>query len=257
MRLTPDYFTNLKRKRRGDMLPIGKTLLYYETYGKGKPFFLFHGGLSCIDGLRHQIAFFAKYFKVIVPERPGHGHTADIRGPYTYEAFAGQTARFMDALKIKKALMLGTSDGANLIFYLAAKRPDLVSRFIAVGGNFHYSGCDAEFQKHLKKQRPKTDSRYAAYSPDGKKHYTEVFNKCRTLWLTQPKWKESLLRAIKAPGLIVAGDRDMITHEHTLELFRCLRRAELAIIPGTTHSVLKEKPRLVNQIILEFLRQKR
>lgn len=220
---------------------------------------MFHGGLSCIDGLRYQIAFFAKYFRVILPERSGHGHTADIPGKYTYEFFARQTSAFMDALNIRKAKMMGTSDGANLIYWLAAKRPDLVERFISVGGNFHYSGCDPYFQRDLKKQKlseVKIDPRYAAYSPDGEKHYPQVYAKCRKLWLTEPKWKAGLLKKIKAPVFLMAGDRDMIRPEHTLALFRNLRKAELAIVPGTTHSLLKEKPRLVNTMMLEFLNQK-
>ena len=92
MKLTPAFFENLKRKPQGKYLQAGNLVMYYETYGSGRPLLLFHGGLSCIDGLRHQIPFFAKYFKVIVPERPGHGHTADIPGPYTYEALAKQAA---------------------------------------------------------------------------------------------------------------------------------------------------------------------
>ncbi len=233
----------------------GKVRTYYETYGRGRPLLLLHGGLSCIEGLRYQIPFFAKHFKVILPERPGHGRTADISGHYTYEAMARQTAALMDALKIKKARLMGYSDGANLIYLLAAQRPDLVERFISVGGNFHYSGCERKFQKELKQQKPFLDPRYAVLSPDGAEHYPEVFKKCRRLWLTEPRWKKSLLRKIRARALIMSGDGDMIRHEHTLELYRSLRKAQLAVIPGTGHSLLKEKPQLVNPLMLEFLNQ--
>lgn len=255
--ITPEHFENLKRKASGkrvrlDKIP-GAPEIYYETYGSGKPLLLFHGGLSCIDGLRYQIAYFSKYYKVIVPERPGHGHSPDTKGPYTYEFLAKQTAAFMDKLKIRKAKMMGYSDGANLIFWLAAKRPDLVERFISVGGNIHHRGCEPSFNKMLRKQKVKLDPRYAAYSPDGKKHYKEVFEKCRKIWLTEPKWKPSLLRKIKAPGLIVAGDKDMIRAEHSAEIFQGLRKGQLAIIPGTGHGLLKQKPGIVNPILLDFL----
>lgn len=258
--VTPAFFENLKRKRKGKAVRLekisGKPEIYYETYGAGKPLLFFHGGLSCIDGLRYQIAFFARHYKVIVPERPGHGHSPDTRSPYTYETLAKQTAAFMDKLHLRKAKMMGYSDGANLIFWLAAKRPDLVERFISVGGNIHHRGCEPSFQKSLKKQKVKLDPRYAAYSPDGKKHYKEVFEKCRKIWLTEPKWKPSLLRKIKAPGLIVAGDKDMIRPEHTLEIFRNLRKGRLAIVPGAGHGLLKQKPDLANQIMFDFLNEK-
>lgn len=256
MKLTPAFFENPKRTTQGRYARSGNASLYYEVYGSGRPLLLFHGGLSCIDGLRHQIPFFAKHFKVIVPERPGHGHTADTPGPYTYEVLARQTAAFMDKLRIRKARVMGYSDGANLIFPLAAKRPDLVERFISVGGNIHHSGCEPAFQKDLKKQKVKIDPRYTAYSPDGKKHYPEVFEKCRRLWLTEPKWSLGLLKKIKAPALIMAGDQDMIRPEHTLAIYRNLRNAQLAVIPGAGHGLLKQKPDLANAIMLEFLTEK-
>lgn len=257
MNLTPAFFEDPDAARRGRFARAGRVRLYYETYGRGKPLLLFHGGLSCIDGLRYQIAFFARHFKVIVPERPGHGHTPDTRGFYSYEELARQTAAFMDTLGLRKARMLGYSDGANLIFPLAAKRPDLVDRFVSVGGNIHHSGCEAPFQKELRKQKcTETDPRYAAYSPDGADHYREVFEKCRRLWLTEPKWKLSLIKKIRAPGLILAGDRDMIRHEHSIAMFRALRRGRLALIPGASHSLLKEKPALVNAVLLDFFQEK-
>ncbi len=255
-KLSPRYFETLASCRpSGQYVQLGPVRMYYETYGHGKPLLLLHGGLSAIEGLRYQIPFFAKYFKVIVPERPGHGRTADIAGPYTYERMAQQTAGFMDALKLKKARLMGYSDGANLLYWLAAKRRDLVDRFISVGGNFNHTGCEPVFQKSLKKQKVELDPRYAALSPDGALHYPVVFEKCRRLWLSEPQWKASFLRKIKVPVLIAAGDCDMIQPEHTLALFQALPCAELAIIPGASHGLLKEKPKIINALMLDFLQQ--
>lgn len=257
MKLTPDFFLNPKSKRSAKYVAIRSTNIYYEIYGKGEPLFWLHGGLSCIDGLRYQIPFFSDRFKVILPERPGHGHTADISEDYSYEAMAEQTLSLMKKLKIKRASFAGYSDGANLLLWLAAKYPARVKKIILVGGNFHHRGCEPVFQRHLKKQNPKKsgiDPRYQAYSPDMPEHYFKVFEKCRKLWLTEPKWKPALLKKIKCPTLIVAGDRDMIKPEHSLEMMRFIKRSQLAIIPGTSHSLLKEKPEIANAIILDFLK---
>jgi pimeloyl-ACP methyl ester carboxylesterase len=51
----------------------------------------------------------------------------------------------------------------------------------------------------------------------------------------------------------MVGDRDAIIPEHTLELFRSIKDAQLSIIPGTTHFLLFEKPAATNRVILEFL----
>lgn len=259
MRLTPDFFLDPKSKRNAKCAAIRTANIYYETYGRGEPLFWLHGGLSCIDGLRNQIPFFSQSFKVILPERPGHGHTADIAGDYSYEVMAEQTLALMKALKIKKASFAGYSDGANLLLWLAAKYPARVKRIVLVGGNFHHRGCEPLFQRDLKKQNPKkysVDPRYQAYSPDAPEHYFKVFEKCRKLWLTEPKWKPSLLKKIKCPTLIVAGDRDMIKPEHSIEMMRLIKKSQLAIIPGASHSLLKEKPGIANQIISDFLQSK-
>ncbi len=246
-----------KSKRFGKYFPIHALRYYVEVHGRGEALFWLHGGLSCIDGLRFQIPFFSKQFKVILPERPGHGHTADIAGNYSYEAMAEQTLALMKRLKIKKASFAGYSDGANLLLWLAAKHSTRVKKIVLVGGNYHHRGCEPSFQSDLKKQNPKKygiDPRYEAYSPDTPEHYFKVFEKCRKLWLTEPKWKPSLLKKIKCPALIVAGDRDMIRPEHSIEMMRLIKNAQLAIIPGASHSLLKEKPELANKIIFDFLK---
>ncbi|HRK62667.1 MAG TPA: alpha/beta hydrolase [Candidatus Omnitrophota bacterium] len=247
-----------KKRCPGKYAQIGSAKIYYETYGRGEPLFWLHGGLSCIDGLRFQIPFFSRHFKVILPERPGHGHTADIAGNYSYEAMADQTLSLMKNLKINRASFAGYSDGANLLLWFAAKYPARVKKIVLVGGNYHHHGCDPLFQRDLKNQNPKKygiDPRYQAYSPDAPEHYFQVFEKCRKLWLTEPKWKPALLKKIRCPVLVMAGDKDMIKPEHSVAMLRLIKKAQLAILPGTTHSLLKEKSALANRMILDFLNE--
>jgi pimeloyl-ACP methyl ester carboxylesterase len=49
------------------------------------------------------------------------------------------------------------------------------------------------------------------------------------------------------------GDDDEVTLEHAITLYRALPNAELAVIPGTSHGLLVEKPELCNTIIVDFL----
>ena len=43
---------------------------------------------------------------------------------------------------------------------------------------------------------------------------------------------EEQIKSIKAPTLIIIGDKDVITPEHAIELHRLISNSELAIIPG-------------------------
>jgi pimeloyl-ACP methyl ester carboxylesterase len=49
------------------------------------------------------------------------------------------------------------------------------------------------------------------------------------------------------------GDDDEVTLECAIKLHRNVPGSELAIVPGTSHGLLVEKPTLCNSIILDFL----
>jgi pimeloyl-ACP methyl ester carboxylesterase len=51
----------------------------------------------------------------------------------------------------------------------------------------------------------------------------------------------------------MVGDDDEVRLEHVIEMYRSLPDGELAVVPGTSHGLLVEKPDLCNLIITEFL----
>jgi len=59
--------------------------------------------------------------------------------------------------------------------------------------------------------------------------------------------------AMKRPLLVMTGDDDEMDPEHTLALYQGLPVGELAIVPGTSHGFLVEKPDICNALLLEFL----
>jgi pimeloyl-ACP methyl ester carboxylesterase len=63
---------------------------------------------------------------------------------------------------------------------------------------------------------------------------------------------KATLKKIKCPTLILAGDDEPFTTAHTVELYEAIPNAQLAIVPGTSHAVLKEKPELVKSILQGF-----
>ena len=58
---------------------------------------------------------------------------------------------------------------------------------------------------------------------------------------------------ISGSTLVMLGDDDEVRLEHAIELYRSLPDGELAVIPGTSHGLLVEKPRLCNTVIIDFL----
>jgi pimeloyl-ACP methyl ester carboxylesterase len=62
-------------------------------------------------------------------------------------------------------------------------------------------------------------------------------------------WIVDIYGSMTAGLLIVAH----VTFEHTVALYRGLPNAELAVVPGTSHGLLVEKPSLCTTILVEFL----
>jgi pimeloyl-ACP methyl ester carboxylesterase len=74
-----------------------------------------------------------------------------------------------------------------------------------------------------------------------------------TIWRTEPDLSISDLAKIECPVLVMAGDDDVIAHTHTIELFENIPLGQLAVLPGTSHGFVKEKPALTQLHIREFL----
>src|SRR5437762_2280305 len=77
--------------------------MYYEIHGTGRPLVLLHGAF----GLATVYPTLAKNRQVIAVELQGHGHTADIDRPLTFEQLADDTAALLKHLKIERADFFG------------------------------------------------------------------------------------------------------------------------------------------------------
>lgn len=222
---------------------------------------LLHGGFGTIEDFAFQTPELAKRFKVIAFERPGHGRTADDGQPFSFNRMTDYTIAFMDSSGLKAANLVGWSDGAAVALLVAIARPDLVKRVVSVGGFFNTGNLSAHDKDWLKsatpesfrKAAPEVVKRYDELSPDGPAHFPIVFDKTVRMWLNEPDIQKEELAKISAPTLVMAGDREAIPQEHTLELFRSIRGAQLCIVPGSTHFLLSENPDKANRAILEFL----
>jgi pimeloyl-ACP methyl ester carboxylesterase len=84
-------------------------------------------------------------------------------------------------------------------------------------------------------------------------HYEIAMNKVIALWRDEPNWNEADLGRIRAKALIVAGENDVIRPDHTQALANAIPGAILWIVPGASHSVMQEKPEVVNPRVLSFL----
>src|SRR6478609_1364231 len=243
----------------GGYLESGGVTTWYDEQGVGEPLVLLHGGLFTNANWAEQMSDLSVQFRVIAPERRGHGHTPDIEGPLSYDAMAEDTIAFLTALGGAPAHVLGWSDGGIVGLLVAMARPDLIRKLVVIGTNYDVTGVVPEAMEGFASLQADGDdlaklrTAYDAVSPDGPEHWPVVVAKFKDMVTTQPTISVEQLGGITASTLVVVGDDDIITLEHTASLFRAIPNSELAVVPGTSHFVVMEKPELLNRIVLDFL----
>ena len=199
-------------------MELGGVRTWYAEHGEGEPVVLLHPGGAGVDARAWapNIEAISGRFRVFTPERRGHGRTPDVPRAISFEQMAGDTIAFLDTVVGGPTHLVGCSDGAVVALLVALMRPELVRKLVFVAGVFHHDGW-APGVIDTDQAPPEFLARlYAELSPDGPDHYP-------------------------------------VTVEHAVALYRGLPDAELAVIPGTSHGLLVEKPALCNTIMLEFL----
>jgi pimeloyl-ACP methyl ester carboxylesterase len=229
--------------------------MWYDERGHGEPCVLLHPGGAGVDSraLASTLDALSAPFHVYAPEHRGHGRTPDVAGPVSFELMAQDTIAFIETVVGQPVRLLGCSDGAIIALVVALRRPDLVSRLVLAAGVWHLDGwaegvLDGEPPDFLKQS-------YAELSPDGIGHYDVIVAKLAAMHAREPALTHADLRAVTCRTLVMVADDDEVRLEHAIEEYRSLPDAELAVVPGTSHGLLVEKPGLCNLMITEFLTQ--
>src|SRR5258707_2875590 len=125
-------------------ISIGDCSLYYERHGMGFPV-LFVSGLGGFASFcQDQIAAFAKRFEVVTFDHRGIGQSDQARFGYTVERMAADVVSLMDALRIKRAHVVGHSTGGAIAQVLAIDHP---SRLASVVLSATWTKADAYFRR--------------------------------------------------------------------------------------------------------------
>lgn len=252
-KLKPDFNPNPPRTPRygsitsaGSYVKLKDATLYYETYGSGEPLLLLHGNSQSIYAFSKQIPELSKKYKVIAVDTRGQGKSTDeSTGPLTYDQFADDIRLMLDSLHIVKTNVLGWSDGGNTGLIMAIKYPYYVNKLAVTGANLAPTtdAVDGKILKSIKQERD---------GINGTDPRSVKRRKLMTLLLDEPHITVESLRQIKAPTLVMAGEKDMIKEKHTRTIADNIPGSKLLIFDGATHYVPVEKIKEFNEAVLAF-----
>jgi pimeloyl-ACP methyl ester carboxylesterase len=231
---------------------------WHEVGGEGADVVLLHGAFSDAAAWAAQAPALAQAgFRVLVPERRGHGHTRDVDEPLTYDVMAADTVAYLEAEAGGPAHLVGWSDGAVVALLVALQRPDLVRRLVLIGQYYNSSGrirgSDLDRWLHSEEAQDTLREGYNRVSPDGPGHFPVVYAKTMLMIDSEPEIDLTALAAVSAPTLVLQGDRDEVTLEHGAAVAAALGDGRLAVLPAT-HALPVELPGLANSLLISFLR---
>ena len=170
-------------------------------------------------------------------------------GRLTYEQIAEDLNTLLDQLGLKSTDVFGWSDGGIVGLLLAIHHPDKVGKLAIMGANLRPDGAYAWALESVAKANRQVDEMIA------KGDQTQpwpVQRQLLDLLGKQPNIPVADLQKITAPVLVMAGDKDVIKTEHSLEIFQNLTKAHLCIFPGSTHMIAWENPALLNSTMETF-----
>lgn len=267
---------DVSAKTKGTYMTTGKYAdvnglkMYYEVHGTGEPLVVLHGGFMNIEAMGPLVPALAQNRKVIAVELEGHGRTADLDRPLSYEQFADDVAGLIRQLGIKQADIFGFSMGGATAVRLAIKHPDLVRKLVVVSAGYDR----ASFYPSIIAQWPgmsvegfkgtPMEQAHMEKAPDPK-HWRVFVGKMKNFMMSFKGWPASDVQAIKAPVLLVIADADLIRPEYAVEMFRLLGGArphggmgplpasQFAVVPGTTHFNILYRTDLLLPMVTPFL----
>jgi len=247
----------------GKYVSVFNTKIYYEEYGKGIPLILLEGGMGSISNFSFCIPELSKKFHVIAPDMPGQGRS-QMADSMSYQLLADYISKMIDLLKLDSAYVIGWSDGGNTALILANNRPDKVKKVLVSGANYKLAGIPSmlndttDFVRVInspdfeEKDKEELDNYRNLYpGRDWRKFFIDI-NK---MWSQKIYFPASVLEGIKVPVMIVLGDRDIITLEHGIEMHNLINGSQFCVLPNTSHRVFHERPKLINEIAIDFFQK--
>ncbi len=235
----------------GQYVEVNDFRMYYESYGNGDPVLVIHGNGETLASMHFQIAHFSAHQRVIAADSRGHGKSGLGTDHLSYLQMMEDYNALLEQLQLTNVNVIGWSDGGILGLLLAIHHPDKVGKLAIMGANLRpdetavnpwtaplLAPVSAMIDEKIRSGDTSQDWRRSRQLMD--------------LLMTQPDILVGDLGRIRAPVLVMAGDRDIIRNEHTLEIFDHLPQAHLAILPGQTHWAPMTDPDGFNALVGKF-----
>jgi pimeloyl-ACP methyl ester carboxylesterase len=243
--------------------------MYYEIYGTGQPLVMIHGGYGTIPSLGELLPRLAETRQVIAVELQGHGRTADVDRPLTFEQMADDVAALLGEIDVEQADVFGVSMGGGVALQVAIRHPEVVRKLIIVSAAYNSDGFQPGHLDLVAMLTPElfagspVETEYLRLAPNPE-NFSTLVEKVGQLTVAPLDWSPEDIQAIDVPTQLIFGDSDALTLEHAVDLFHLLGggvngdmqglpTVRLAILPATSHLGVMTRVDWLDTMINEFL----
>ena len=253
----------------GSYASVNGLEMYYEVHGIGQPLVLIHGGLGATSMFGEVLGLLSESRQVIAVDLQGHGRTADIDRPLSYELMGDDVAALIKYLAFEKADVMGYSLGGQVALQAAIRHPEVVRKLVVTSAPFKRDGWYPEILVSMEqmsgaaaeamRETPMYQD-YVSVAPKPE-NFPVLLDKGGALLRQDYDWTKDVT-AMEPTTMLVFGDADSIPPTHAVEFFGLLGGGKrdagldgsgrpstrLAILPATTHYDIFSSPALASAV---------
>ncbi|GAB4051073.1 alpha/beta fold hydrolase [Catellatospora paridis] len=207
---------------------VGGVRLAYRVWGEpdAPPMVLLHGigggGPGDWDTVAAQLA---DRWRVYAVDQRGHGH-GDRTSGYAIDLLVADVAGLLDALGLKRVVLIGHSLGGVVAYLFAARHPERVDALVVEDAGLMYP------RTPVPPQRPEGELSF---------DWDAVLALRSQIDEPDPRWRDEA-RGITVPTLLISGGPASYVRQETIaELAQALPHGELSVIDAG-HMVHQERP---------------
>lgn len=266
----------------GKSVACGPVLTNYQDVGQGAPVLLLHGsgpGVSAWANWRLALGSLQDQFRLLAPDLAGFGYSqAPPDMAFTRKNWLDQIVRFMDALDIERAHVIGNSFGGSMALALAIAHPERVGKLVlmgSVGVPFALTpGLDAVWGYTPSPENMEAIMRIFAHDqslvgdalvklryqasarPGIQQAYAAMFPAPRQRWVDAMAHPEAAIRALRHPTLLVHGrDDQVIPLSTSTTLLEWIDDSRLHVFGRCGHWTQIEHAAAFSRLVRDFLRE--
>ena len=261
-------------RAQSGFIDVGEARIYYEAAGQGPAVVFIHGWALGMREWDDQVAALTPRFRVVAFDRRGYGRST---GFADISADAGDLRALLDSLGIGRAILVGHSAGAQVVYRFAAAFPERTAGLVLYGGGLPPRGFP------IAPDRPRPNLRDIArrHGLDSVLGLTlsrpefsdlrvpHVEARIRAMWAAYtgkdlledhppsgrfPNPHLDQVKRWSLPTLFITGDtEDPHTRLIGDSLARWMPNARSVVVPGGGHGVHFLQPERFNTALLAFL----